>query len=124
MDRASALFFFEGYSDIGIGAQSHSIAFDICDQFQWYKVVMSLMAAFPAIAPRQLDAAAFNTVDCADRHAIRSDDFSVFLDLSCIYHGGLLSLSSNVREDDWMRSRITLPKFKLDSSNSHVMPIL
>jgi hypothetical protein len=90
VDGLPAFLFLEGNRNFSIGGKAHSIAFDIGDQFEGDEVVMPLVTALPAVLLGQLDAVAFDVINCADMNAVGSDDFGMFLDSRCIDHGQLL----------------------------------
>src|SRR3954454_16164087 len=78
VDRLAAFFLLEQVSrDIGIGTEPDLIAFDRGDETARDIMVMLFMAD-AAVGADQLDAIAFNPVDGAEMHAVRTDHFHMF----------------------------------------------
>ena len=71
---------------VGVRRQAHRVALDVGDEAERDLVVMPFVRTFAAVFFRELDAAAFDAVDCADMNAVGTDNFHMFLDLAGVGH--------------------------------------
>jgi hypothetical protein len=85
--QPSAFLFFQRHSNSADGREAHLVAFNACDEAPVDIMVVSLVRPFSTILFRQLDTAAFHSVDGADVDAVGADHFHVLFDFS---HWGIL----------------------------------
>jgi hypothetical protein len=71
-------FLFQGDRYCRVRRQTHRLSFDIRDQPQVYKMMMTFVASFAAVGLRELDLTVFNAVDSSDMDAVCPDHFHMF----------------------------------------------
>jgi hypothetical protein len=101
--RPSGFFFLEGNGNISIRTEPDLLALNTLHEIDRDVVVMPPVRPMAAITLFQLDAVAFDAVDCTDMNAVEPHDFHVFLILSFIicvfvFEGIDMSVSGSARE--------------------------
>jgi len=77
----AALLFLKSHRDVGVGRQANLIPLYFGDQAAGDEMMMAFVAALAAVALGQLDAVAFDPVDCAKMDAVGADHFHMLANI-------------------------------------------